>query len=107
MDLHPDLLANMIRKDKDCPIRLEDYCTVKRVFFPIDDTLIIDAAAIGSDWKKLETCQDCAFFGVWFNEKTFQILSYCEGDLTLQSSADYDGFVIVFTETDDYYQNLA
>ena len=35
---------------------------------------------LGPDWKQYDTDQDAPWFGVWVNPKTWQILTFAEGD---------------------------
>ncbi len=34
-------------------------------------------------WAQLDTSQDASYFGKWINPSTRQILTYCEGDVTV------------------------
>ncbi len=34
-------------------------------------------------WAQIDTSQDASYFGQWINPTTREILSYCEGDVTL------------------------
>lgn len=46
-----------------------------------DRKLLID-----EDWYTVSLDQDADYFGVWVNDKKRQILTYCEGDVTLVES---------------------
>ena len=37
----------------------------------------------GSGWEQFDTDQDAWYYGVWVNPKTYQTLSYTEGDIHL------------------------
>ncbi len=38
---------------------------------------------LSNDWKTLNTQQDAPYYGVWINPVTMEIVSFCEGDITL------------------------
>ena len=38
----------------------------------------------GPDWKQYDTTQDAPYFGVWVNVKKRMIITYCEGDNTVE-----------------------
>lgn len=40
-----------------------------------------DFAELG--WQQFDTDQDASYFGVWVNPKTYQVMTYAEGDWSL------------------------
>ncbi len=44
---------------------------------------------IEKNWYTISLDQDAEYFGVWVNDVTYQILTYCEGDITLVESLNY------------------
>jgi hypothetical protein len=36
-------------------------------------------------WKQYDTNQDFAYFGIWVNDETLQVMTFAEGDETLQT----------------------
>jgi hypothetical protein len=43
-------------------------------------------------WKCFDTSQDAWYFGIWCNQKTLQVMTFAEGDETLEtceSEAEY------------------
>lgn len=43
-----------------------------------------------SGWQQYDTNQDAHYFGIWVNLRTLQVITYCEGDLTLTSAHCYN-----------------
>lgn len=68
---------------RNCPELTEDQKTF-RSRWP-SERYIVDFAEDFSilGWLQFYTDQDASYFGVWVNPKTYQTLSYCEGDWTL------------------------
>lgn len=44
-------------------------------------------------WAQIDTSQDASYFGSWANPETLTILTYCEGDVTLQKADNEQEFV--------------
>jgi hypothetical protein len=38
-------------------------------------------------WAQVDTSQDAPYFGTWANPHRLEIVTYCEGDVTIQSYA--------------------
>jgi len=60
----------------------------------------IDHAKDRAGWDSLPTCDDWAHFGVWTNDAASQILTYCEGDFTLQTFSCVDVYKFVIQGID-------
>jgi hypothetical protein len=43
-------------------------------------------------WAQLDTRQDASYYGNWINPSTFELFSYCEGDITHTQCSDADDF---------------
>ena len=39
-------------------------------------------------WQQFDTSQDAHYFGVWINPRLLMILTYCEGDWSLETAPD-------------------
>jgi hypothetical protein len=58
---------------------------LQRWFTPDGTRYAMDFAHCGyhSDWYQVDTEQDATYYGTWANPVTRQLLTYCEGDITL------------------------
>ena len=50
------------------------------------DRYVIDFAEDFAGWEQFDTSQDAHYFGVWMHYERRLILTYCEGDWTLEES---------------------
>ena len=50
-------------------------------------------------WCQFDTSQDASYFGNWINPLTYELLSYCEGDVTHTTCGTAEDFVRVVRET--------
>ena len=55
----------------------------------------------------IETHQDGNYFGVWHNEDQLRIVTFCEGDVTVEQAKDKDAFDTAVQSTVSYYKRLA
>jgi hypothetical protein len=69
----------------------------ERYVFDFDD----DFRAAG--WLQFDTNQDAWYFGVWVNPKTFQTLTYAEGDVTLVLCRDAEHYNAEIRDACDFY----
>lgn len=44
-------------------------------------------------WAQVDTGQDASYFGVWAHPGSFTIATFCEGDLTVQTTESWREFV--------------
>ncbi len=44
-------------------------------------------------WAQLDTSQDACYFGNWASPSSLKIVSYCEGDITIQTAENKEEFV--------------
>jgi hypothetical protein len=50
-------------------------------------------------WAQLDTKQDASYYGNWVNPLTFELMSYCEGDICHTKCANADEFKVELAET--------
>lgn len=43
-------------------------------------------------WAQIDTTQDASYYGTWCNPTTFELMNYCEGDLTHTQCDDVEDF---------------
>ncbi len=51
------------------------------------------ACSAGKGFAQVDTSQDASNFGTWANPTSLQIVTYCEGDVTLQTADDAAEFI--------------
>lgn len=56
-------------------------------------------------WAQLDTNQDAHYFGNWINPITYELLSYCEGDVTVTKCDDEADFIKEVREAVSFYEN--
>lgn len=49
-------------------------------------------------WAQLDTSQDASYFGTWINPTERKIASYCEGDVTVQTTETDEELVSLVAE---------
>lgn len=49
-------------------------------------------------WAQLDTSQDASYYGNWVNPLTFELMSYCEGDVTHIRCANEAEFKIALAD---------
>lgn len=67
------------------------------------DGLLVFSGAEEADWCQYDTDQDAWYFGVWCNGRTREVLTYAEGDLTLQRYRDAAAYNAGIQEMNDFY----
>jgi hypothetical protein len=50
-------------------------------------------------WAQLDTSQDAWYYGNWVNPLTFELMSYCEGDVTHTRCDDENDFKVALADT--------
>ena len=74
------------------------------MFMPSERYVIDFADDFKSEgWSQYDTNQDAHYFGVWVNPKTLQILTYAEGDWTLEECPDADHYNDQIKNMNDFY----
>jgi hypothetical protein len=67
---------------------------VERCFAPADRYAFdFRHCSSANGWAQLDTSQDASYFGNWLNPVTRQLVSYCEGDVTVTTCATDGAFV--------------
>lgn len=54
-------------------------------------------------WKQYDTDQDAHYFGCWVNPRQFLVLTYAEGDWTLQVCLDADHYNAQIDRMNEFY----
>jgi len=54
-------------------------------------------------WRQYDTREDAWYYGIWFNPAKLQILTYAEGDLTLETCEDWGKFCARMRYMDKFY----
>tara|TARA_B100001769_G_C21919461_1_gene495919 strand:+ start:292 stop:774 length:483 start_codon:yes stop_codon:yes gene_type:complete len=54
-------------------------------------------------WAKYQTNSDAAYFGVWINREAKQIVTYAEGDLTVEDAATDEEFEALMQSLYDFH----
>ena len=49
-------------------------------------------------WCQVDTLQDASYYGTWANPYTFQIVNYCEGDITRTNCDNQAEFMIAMLD---------
>ena len=44
-------------------------------------------------WAQVDTRQDASYYGIWTNPKTRQILTFCEGDIIVETAENDDEYI--------------
>ena len=57
----------------------------------------------GKGWYQYDTDQDASYYGVWYNPRSLQTLSYCEGDIYLVTCDTWDQFKAELSGMDDFH----
>lgn len=58
-------------------------------------------------WAQIDTWQDASYFGIWTSPTERKILTYCEGDITIQSADTDAEYVQIVRECIGYYEGAA
>ena len=68
-------------------------CEVRTLIHEVDRYIVDFAEDFTAEgWQQFDTDQDAAYFGVWINPRTFQVLQYAEGDWELIDCHDRDRY---------------
>lgn len=55
-------------------------------------------------YAQLDTTEDAHYFGNWVNFRKFEIVSYCEGDITVTHCDNKQEFIKELKRTVDFYK---
>ena len=79
-------------------------CDVRTIIHEVDRYIVDFATDFQSEgWQQFDTDQDAAYFGVWINPRTFQVLTYAEGDWTLIDCHDRDRYRVEVQRLIDFH----
>ena len=86
-------ILELLRKQPDMTMFLE----CERYVIDFDDDLRAD------QWMQYDTDQDAAYFGVWVNPNQREVLTYAEGDWSLQSFATREDLIAQLEDMARFY----
>ena len=96
------LIEIIINNDKHS--QTTDGHDLYRMFRPTDRYVVDFADDFKtSGWAQYDTDQDAHYFGVWVNGKSRQVLTYAEGDWTLNVAPDVDAFNREIRRMNEFY----
>ncbi len=79
-------------------------CTCRKAFLPSERYIIDFAEDFNTEgWQQFDTDQDAHYFGVWINARQRLILTYCEGDWTLEECPSTDHYRDAVKRLCDFY----
>ena len=55
-------------------------------------------------YAQLDTSEDASYFGNWVNFKEYKIVSYCEGDVSIETCENKEEFKELLKKTVDFYK---
>lgn len=58
-------------------------------------------------WQQFDTWQDASYFGVWFDDATRRVFTYCEGDRTLVECPTAESYAAEIADMIAFYQRSA
>lgn len=65
----------------------------ERKFLPADRYVYdFGPCSVKNGFAQIDTSQDASYFGTWANPQTLVIVSYCEGDVTIQTADNAQEF---------------
>jgi len=81
--------------------------TIKRqTFFESIDRYAFDfdMCKPSKGFAQLDTSEDASYFGNWVNFREYKIVSYCEGDITIETCENVQEFKELLKKTVDFYK---
>ena len=68
--------------------------TTKQLFDPIIEryTFDFDVCSSKKGWTQYDTKQDASYFGIWVHIEKRKVLTFCEGDITIDTYSDLESF---------------
>ena len=67
-------------------------CVMYDCFFPISSCYDVDLW-LPEGWHRLDNAGQAPYYGVWYNDEEYRLLTYCEGDWTLQECGKHDNYM--------------
>ena len=81
-----------------------DGVRIWRAFFMFRNRYVYDLAYCtkAEGWKQYDTEQDAPYFGMWYHEKKRILVTYAEGDETIQIADDVESWKKLMKETGEW-----
>ena len=78
----------------------------KETFFESIDRYAFDFNMCKSSkgYAQLDTSEDASYYGNWVNFRDYKIVSYCEGDITIETCENKEEFKELLKKTVDFYK---
>jgi tRNA G10 N-methylase Trm11 len=78
----------------------------KETFFESIDRYAFDfdMCKPSKGFAQLDTSEDASYYGNWVNFKDYKIVSYCEGDITIETCENKEEFKELLKKTVDFYK---
>ena len=78
----------------------------KETFFKSIDRYAFDfdMCKPSKGYAQLDTSEDASYFGNWVNFREYKIISYCEGDITIETCENKKEFKELLKKTVDFYK---
>jgi len=78
----------------------------KETFFESINRYAFDSklCSASKGYAQLDTSEDASYLGNWINFKEFKIVSYCEGDITIETCENEKEFKELLKKTVDFYK---
>ena len=78
----------------------------KETFFESIDRYAFDfdMCKPSKGYAQLDTSEDASYFGNWVNFRDYKIVSYCEGDITIETCENKEEFKELLKKTVDFYK---
>jgi len=78
----------------------------KETFFESIDRYAFDfdICKPSKGYAQLDTSEDASYFGNWVNFREYKIVSYCEGDITIETCENVQEFKELLKKTVDFYK---
>ena len=78
----------------------------KETFFESIDRYVFDfdMCKPSKGYAQLDTSEDASYLGNWINFREYKIVSYCEGDITIETCSNKEEFKKLLKKTVDFYK---
>jgi len=67
-------------------------CVVYDCFYPVSSAFNIESS-LPKGWHRLDDAGQAPYYGVWYNDDERKLLSYAEGDWSLQECGSWDKYI--------------
>jgi len=93
-----------LQKLRTQPVSHQAEHAALRVLFYDTDRYVMDfSGLLQRGWQQYDTDQDAAYFGVWVNKETREVVTYAEGDWSLGTSPTDEEFTAQLASMAEYY----